>query len=208
MYTDRFTRALALAHQWHQSQYRKGADPPIPYISHLLTVAGIVIEHGGTEDEAIAALLHDSIEDAGQTVESLTAEFSATVAAIVAACTDDVPGIDRGSVGGWRIRKEGYIAHLTENHLTSAALLVSCADKLANARSILADLEAIGPAVFERFKGGADGTLWYYRALADRFNTLSGGALGVGRPRLVALTRQYERVVTEMEYKAREGAEV
>jgi (p)ppGpp synthase/HD superfamily hydrolase len=127
MYTQRFSEALVFAHEAHQNQIRKGSQPPIPYVAHVLTVAGIVIEHGGDEDDAIAALLHDTMEDAGQTHDSLAARFGDAVAGIVKDCTDDVPGVDRNNSAGWRVRKEAYIAHLTEENLTPSVLLISCA---------------------------------------------------------------------------------
>jgi (p)ppGpp synthase/HD superfamily hydrolase len=200
IYTTRFSDALVLAHELHRLQKRKGTD--IPYVSHLLLVTGIAIEHGANEDEAIAALLHDALEDSDATVESLTAQFGATVAQTVAGCTDDMPGVDRSSVAGWQQRKEAYLAHLTEEYLTASILLVSCADKLANARSILADIHQSGDAVFSRFKAGKPGTLWYYRALSNCFITLSASSLTMGRPGLVSLIAEYERAVTELEHAA------
>ncbi|MGC4043343.1 MAG: HD domain-containing protein [Armatimonas sp.] len=197
MYTDRFTGALALAHELHREQKRKGTD--IPYISHLLTVAGIAIEHGAEEDEAIAALLHDSLEDTPITIEDLTRRFGERVAHTVAGCTDDLPGIDRSSIAGWQARKEAYLAHLTPEHITSSILLVSCADKLANARSIIADVHAIGDAVFTRFKAGKTSTLWYYRALADRFLMLRESALTENRPGLAVLIAIYIHTIEELE---------
>jgi (p)ppGpp synthase/HD superfamily hydrolase len=170
-YTTRFSEALALAHELHLSQKRKRTE--IPYISHLLLVAGIAIEHGANEEEAIAALLHDAIEDSDATVESLTAQFGVVVAQIVAGCTDDVPGVDRASVAGWQQRKEAYLAHLTEEHLTPSILLVSCADKLANARSILADIHASGDAVYspgsKQGSQGHSGTTPPYRIDFSRY---------------------------------------
>lgn len=197
IYTDRFTEALTLAHELHREQKRKGTE--IPYISHLLTVAGIAIEHGADEDEAIAALLHDSLEDTEITVEDLAARFGERVAHTVAGCTDDLPGIDRSTVEGWQARKEAYLAHLTPEHITSSILLVSCADKLANARSISKDVHTTGDSVFTRFKAGKTGTLWYYRALTDRFLALQDSPLTEGRPGLVALILAYARAVEELE---------
>jgi (p)ppGpp synthase/HD superfamily hydrolase len=162
--------AASLAFRLHAAQRRKGTD--IPYIAHLMAVAALVLEHGGDEEQAIAALLHDAIEDCGVEHEAgIAARFGPRVAAIVRACTDAevVPKPP------WRARKEAYIAHLDET--PPDALLVSACDKLHNARAILADLRAEGASVFARFNGGRDGTLWYYATLADRFATLLPGRL-------------------------------
>ncbi len=127
-----------------------------------MSVAAIVLEHGGDEDQAIAGLLHDAIEDVGAEQEAAIAErFGPRVAAIVRACTD----ADTLPKPPWRARKQAYIAHL--EHAGADALLVSAADKLHNARAIVTDLRTLGPAMFGRFAGGRDGTLWYYAALAE-----------------------------------------
>jgi (p)ppGpp synthase/HD superfamily hydrolase len=159
--TARFEEALVLAVRLHAGQTRKGTDTP--YISHLLAVTGIVLEHGASEDEAIAALLHDAPEDAGgrETLEQIRDRFGETVAEVVAGCTDSWT-IPRPP---WRGRKEAYIAHL---RVASASVcLVSAADKLHNARTILADYRTLGEAVWSRFTGGREGTLWYYRSLVE-----------------------------------------
>jgi (p)ppGpp synthase/HD superfamily hydrolase len=164
-----FKKALGFAAELHALQTRKETD--IPYISHLIAVSGLVLEHGGGRDEAIAALLHDSIEDCGQDfpggVAALRAgikvEFGAAVLGIVEGCTD----AETIPKPAWRPRKERYISHL--RGATQSVRLVSCADKVHNARSIVADLRVLGAVVFDRFKGGRDGTLWYYAALADEF---------------------------------------
>lgn len=161
--TDRLDRAFALARTLHLKQYRKSTS--IPYLSHLMSVAAIVLEHGGDEDLAIAGLLHDAAEDAGgrDTLELIRHEFGDRVAKVVDECTDtyETPKPD------WRPRKEAYLAHLPDT--STDGLLVSAADKVHNARSILMDLETYGPALFERFNGKQEGTLWYYRALADAY---------------------------------------
>ena len=164
-----FERALAFATRLHARQIRKETD--IPYISHLIGVAGLVLENGADRDQAIAALLHDSIEDCpkdypgGVTAlrASIKAEFGESVLAIVEGCTD----AETVPKPPWRERKERYIAHL--EHAPPEVLLVSCADKLHNARAIVADLRVMGDALFARFNGGRDGTLWYYEALAEVF---------------------------------------
>lgn len=151
-----------MALEIHARQRRKGSD--VPYISHLLGVASLVLEHGGDEEQAIAGLLHDAIEDCGPEQEAvILRRFGPRVAGIVRACTD----ADTLPKPPWRGRKEAYLRHLeTED---ADALLVSCCDKLYNARSIATDLGTHGAAVFDRFTGAAEGTLWYYRALADLF---------------------------------------
>jgi hypothetical protein len=164
----RFDRALALARSLHADQVRKGTE--IPYMSHLMAVSSLVLDDGGTEDEAIAALLHDAVEDQGgkDTSRLIRQQFGAHVAAIVEACsdTDEVPKPP------WRSRKEAYIAHLSDTDLPEGTLRVSLADKLHNARSILFDLRA-GEGVFSRFSASREDTLWYYDALAKTFASLS-----------------------------------
>jgi (p)ppGpp synthase/HD superfamily hydrolase len=159
----RFSAALAFANELHGSQVRKGT--PIPYIAHLLSVAALVIEHGGDEDEAIAGLLHDAVEDQGgqPMLERIRSRFGQRVADVVAACSDT----DVVPKPPWRQRKEQYIAGIA--HKSPSALLVSLADKVHNSRAILADLQAHGDLVWQRFSGGKEGTIWYYRQLTDAF---------------------------------------
>lgn len=167
---NRLAEAAAYALTIHADQTRKGTT--IPYIAHLLQVSGLVLEHGGTEEQAIAGLLHDAIEDVGAAQEAAIIErFGPAVGAIVRACTD----ADTVPKPPWRARKEAYLAHLET--VPGEALLVSGADKLHNARAILADLRAVGPGVFSRFNGGMDGTLWYYEQLAAAFERLLPGTL-------------------------------
>jgi (p)ppGpp synthase/HD superfamily hydrolase len=165
----RLADALAMAVQAHQGQSRKGTH--IPYISHPMAVAALVIERGGTEDQAIAGLLHDAIEDGGVAyAERIRKAFGSHVLELVEACSDgtaegkataETPEAKRAD---WKRRKDTYLARLrTEN---DEVLLVSACDKLHNARSIVADLQAIGPVVFERFTAGREGTLWYYSEIA------------------------------------------
>jgi hypothetical protein len=167
--TRRMGLALTYADELHKTQTRKGTD--IPFLSHLLGVASLVLEEGGSEDDAIGALLHDAAEDQGgeETLAEIRQRFGPAVAEIVRACSDTLVG-DRDRKPPWRERKEAYLAHLgaTKN---SSALRVSLADKLHNARSILRDLRdpAVGSSVFERFSAIPSETLWYYRALADTF---------------------------------------
>ena len=154
----------------HAEQTRKGAETP--YISHLLGVASLVLEFGGDQDQAIAGLLHDAIEDQGVEQEPvIEAKFGPRVAAIVRGCTD----ADSLPKPPWRARKEAYIAHLED--AGPDIWLVSCADKLYNARAIVTDLRALGDAVFTRFTAGKVGTLWYYRTLAAVFARVLPGTL-------------------------------
>ena len=165
MLTQKLGQALALAVQAHDGQMRKGTA--IPYIAHPMGVASIALEFGASEDQAIAALLHDALEDGGPHYAPLIeAQFGAGVLALVQACTDGVPDAS-GAKADWGERKRAYLAHLAQ--APDEALLVSGADKLHNARAIVSDLITIGPDLFKRFKAGREGTLWYYRALADVF---------------------------------------
>lgn len=187
--TDRFDEALAYASRLHRAQIRKGGG--IPYVSHLLAVAAIALENGADEDQAIAALLHDAVEDQGglAQLEAIRARFGEDVAAIVADCTDS----HEESKPAWHPRKEAYIASLA--HKPSRSLAVSLADKTHNAAAINADLRAVGEAVWSRFTGGKGGTLWYYRALATAFRAHAPG---------IAAER-FAREVDEMEELAVRG---
>ena len=159
----RFSVALAFASELHGDQSRKGT--PIPYIAHLLAVTALVIETGADEDTAIAALLHDAVEDQGgrPTLERIRARFGQQVADIVESCSD----ADVTPKPDWRPRKEAYVAAIA--HKSPSALLVSLADKVHNAGAILDDYQLVGEEIWSRFKGGRDGTLWYYRALVEAF---------------------------------------
>ena len=148
---------------------RKGSA--VPYVSHLLGVASIALENGADEDQAIAALLHDAVEDQGgaERLVDIRARFGDRVARMVDHCTDT----DQEPKPPWRERKEVYIASLAAKPLDS--LQVSLADKTHNAEAILLDLRALGEVVWDRFTGGRDGSLWYYCALADAFADLVPG---------------------------------
>lgn len=171
MLSTRYDDALRYAHDLHRAQTRKGT--PIPYISHLMTVSALVIEHGGNEDQAIAALLHDAAEDQGgeRTLADIRMRFGDAVAQIVGDCTDawEEPK------PAWRPRKEAYLALLP--HKPPQSLLVSLADKTHNAEAILFDYRALGDALWPRFNGGAGGTRWYYGALAEVFARTMPGRL-------------------------------
>ena len=186
MLTTRFEHALQYAIIVHAGQVRKGTQ--IPYISHLLAVTSIVLEHGATEDEAIGALLHDAGEDAGgeARIVDIAVRFGDNVAAIVRGCSDTTIN----PKPPWRQRKEAYIAHLHE--ATAAMILVSAADKLHNARAILHDVNTIGDAVWQRFNAGKADTLWYYRAVTDALRAAPHNRC----PQLIA---ELDRVVTHIE---------
>jgi len=164
MLSERFTQALIYATNLHANQVRKGSG--VPYVAHLLGVASLVLEYGADEDQAIAALLHDAIEDQGGAVtrEEIRQRFGEQVTAIVDGCTDSeiIPKLP------WRQRKERYIAHISS--ADTSVLLVSVADKLYNAQSILKDYLLVGEDIWERFQGKKAGTLWYYRSLVTAFN--------------------------------------
>ncbi|MEP7363116.1 MAG: HD domain-containing protein [Acidobacteriota bacterium] len=167
MLTEKFSAAVTLAAQAHATQLRKGSN--IPYIAHPLGVASLVLEFGGDEEQAIAALLHDVLEDGGpQYSAPIREQFGPRVLSLVEACTDGVPDAS-GDKGPWKQRKEAYLAHLV--HAPADALLISACDKLYNARAILDDLldPAIGLAVFQRFKPKKEETLWYYTEVARIF---------------------------------------
>lgn len=170
-YTTRIEEAVVLALQLHRHQVRKGTD--IPYATHLFAVASLVGENGGSEDEVCAALLHDAVEDQGgpQTLARIQESLGAEVARIVWECSDT----DVVPKPPWQARKEAYLEHLAE--ADGSVLLVSCADKLHNARCTLADLREQGDAVWRRFSGGRDGTLWYYRSLLAVFEARLPGRL-------------------------------
>jgi len=181
-FSDRFDDALVYAARLHRDQTRKGSG--IPYVSHLLAVCALVIEHGGSEDQAIAALLHDAAEDqgGGARLNDIRARYGAAVADIVADCTDAWTE----PKPPWRPRKEAYLAALASK--PAASLLVSLADKTHNACAILADHRALGDALWDRFTGGRDGTIWYYRSLSAVFDQAMPGALA---ERLSRTVRQF-----------------
>ncbi len=165
MLTERISEALALAVQAHEKQVRKGTS--IPYVAHPMGVASIALEFGADEDQAIAALLHDVLEDGGPQYGPVIKErFGERVLAIVDGCTDGLPDAT-GKKADWGERKRAYLEHLPQ--ASDDVLLVSGSDKLHNARAIVSDLLKIGPDVFSRFTAGRDGTLWYYRTLAEIF---------------------------------------
>jgi len=181
--TERFEEALVYSTQLHASQKRKAAN--IPYIAHLLGVTSLVLEDGGNEDEAIAALLHDAVEDQGgeKTLDEIRRRFGERVAMIVQGCTDSYT-LPKPP---WQERKDNYIDHL--RHAIPEVRRVSLADKLYNARAILKTYRQIGEITWERFNGGRVGTLWYYRTLVSIFKQTGDDFM----------TAELERVVSELE---------
>lgn len=184
---DRFLQALQLAYRLHNGQQRKGTR--VPYISHLLAVTSLVLENGGDEEQAIAALLHDAVEDQGglPVLQEIRDQFGERVARIVDGCTDAYSS----PKPPWHERKQRYLQHLQNSGAETA--LVSLADKVHNARSILYDLRRRGPSVWERFRGGLDGSLWYYHSLVEAFYQVLPGPL----------TDELARVVAEIEILSR-----
>lgn len=170
MLTVRFDDAFLYASRLHANQTRRGRETP--YIGHLMGVASIVLAHGGDEDQAIAALLHDAAEDQGghETLRQIERQFGQRVAAIVRDCTDS---LDEPQPA-WRARKERYVDHL--QHAPAATRLVAAADKLFNAREILEDYRQLGDKLWERFAGGRD-VLWYYKALVAALSLAGGGSV-------------------------------
>jgi (p)ppGpp synthase/HD superfamily hydrolase len=187
--TNRFVEALGYAAELHLLQRRKGKGQP--YVGHLLGVAAIVIQHGGGEDEVIAALLHDAVEDQGglPRLDEIREKFGERVARIVDGCTDsyEVSGEKRE----WGERMRAYIEKVAQE--LEDVRLVSAADKLANAREILSDYRVEGDAVFQRFSGRKTGTLWYYRTLVNVFRKAGSNSL----------IDELDRVVTELEQLAK-----
>ena len=183
----RFDEALVYAHDLHREQTRKGRD--VPFVSHLLGVSSLVLEEGGGEDQAIAALLHDAAEDQGgrATLEVIRRRFGDDVARIVEACTDSL----RDPLPPWRSRKEAYVDRLP--HQSADALLVSLADKVHNVGMLALALAEHGPGYLDQLAGGREGRLWYYRALADTYPAIDGF-----ESRLIAVLRRFVEEVESL----------
>lgn len=186
--SSQFDRALIYAANTHATQVRKGTSTP--YIAHLLGVCSIALEYGANETEAVAALLHDAVEDQGGLgrLDDIRARFGNEVAEIVLGCTDSF----QMPKPPWEERKRAYLAHLPE--ASGSILLISASDKLYNAQATLRDLYRVGNEVWKRFNVPREKILWYYRALADIYKQ-------VGPARL---NDELGRVVTEMEHVAAE----
>lgn len=192
--TDRFQEALQFAARVHSRDHRKGTT--IPYLAHLLGVCALILTDGGSEDEAIAGLLHDTLEDHPEEVqpEELERRFGPRVRSLIEGCTDTPPGYSGGPKPPWRERKEAYLAHLRE--APPDALRVPLADKLDNVRAILTDYREIGEEVWSRFSASRADQLWYYRAVVDAFRR----ANPPGR-----LLEPFAECVTELERRAGGG---
>lgn len=171
MLTDRFDQAFRYAHRLHAAQTRKGTATP--YVGHLIGVASIVLDDGGTEDEAIGALLHDAAEDQGgrERLEEIRQRFGDEVARIVEDCTDSWEEPKRP----WPERKRDYVEHA--RRLGPSSLRVSAADKVHNAYAILRDLRNIGEEVWDRFNAAPDDVMSYYEALVRAYREAGGGHL-------------------------------
>jgi len=189
IYSERFTKAFAYAARLHARQTRKGTNKP--YIGHLMSVASIVIAYSGDEEMAIAALLHDVVEDAGgeKRLREIRNKFGKRVARIVDGCTDTY----EDPKPPWLQRKKDYIARVAGE--AEDTRKVSAADKLSNVRDILEDVRAGGVKAFERFTGKKEGTLWYYRTLVQVFREAGTNPL----------VEELDRVVTELEKAANSG---
>jgi (p)ppGpp synthase/HD superfamily hydrolase len=185
-YSPRFGDALMFADQIHRDQTRKGSG--VPYIGHLLGTAALVIDDGGSEDEAIAALLHDAAEDQGGEgmLDRIEQRFGGDVRRIVAASSDTL----EMPKPPWRERKERYIASIA--HKRPDELRVSLADKVYNVRAILHDYNTVGEQLWERFTASRDEVLWYYRSLTDAFQKAYPGPLA----------DELERTVDQLEASA------
>jgi len=172
--TPRLSQALDFAVIVHAGQVRKSTS--IPYVAHLLGVCSLVLEHGGNEDQAIAGLLHDALEDGGAGQEpQIRARFGDAVAEMVIACSDGTVESKADEklgdpIAAWKQRKQNYLTHLAQRASHEPALLVSACDKLHNARAILSDMQRDGDAVFARFTGRREGTLWYYAQIGEIFD--------------------------------------
>lgn len=191
--SPKFEKALVYAARIHKGQLRK--QTKIPYVAHILGVAGIALEYGANETEAIAALLHDAVEDCGgaKRLRDIERQFGKPVAKIVEGCTDT----DQVPKPPWLERKKAYIAHV--RHASMPTKLVSASDKLHNIRAILTDYRQEGEKLWPRFNGGKKGTLWYYRALVSAF----------GRDRRIRpFVQELDRTVSKLEAVANNGKRV
>jgi (p)ppGpp synthase/HD superfamily hydrolase len=180
----KFEQALVYATRIHGGQLRKKTR--IPYIAHIIGVTAIAMEYGANESEAIGALLHDAVEDCGgaKRLRDIKRKFGPSVAKIVDGCTDT----DQTPKPPWLARKKEYIAHL--KHAPISTQLVSASDKLHNLRAILASYRTDGEKLWARFKGGKEGTLWYYAALLRAFSNSS---------KLAHLLAEIDRTLTSLE---------
>jgi (p)ppGpp synthase/HD superfamily hydrolase len=187
-----FEKALTYATRIHGGQLRKKTR--IPYIAHIIGVAAIAMEYGANETEAIAALLHDAVEDCGgaKRLRDIERKFGKKVARIVNGCTDT----DRTPKPPWLERKKAYIAHV--RHAPMPTKLVSASDKLHNVRAILMDYRKEGERLWSRFNAGKHGALWYYRSLVNAFTD----------KRIEPLVQELNRTLTQLEFLSNHGAQM
>jgi (p)ppGpp synthase/HD superfamily hydrolase len=187
--SPKFEKALVYATRIHRNQVRKKTG--IPYIAHILGVASIALEYGANEKEAIGALLHDAVEDCGgaKRLHDIERRFGKAVAKIVDGCTDT----DQTPKPPWLQRKKAYVAHV--GHAPQAVQIVSASDKLHNVRATLMAYRQVGEKVWDRFKGGKEGTLWYYRTLVNSFTG----------QRVRPLVQELNRAVSQLELLANNG---
>jgi (p)ppGpp synthase/HD superfamily hydrolase len=187
-----FEKALVYSTRIHGGRLRKKTR--IPYIAHIIGVTAIAMEYGANETEAIAALLHDAIEDGGgaKRLRDIERKFGKDVARIVEGCTDT----DQAQKPPWLERKKTYLAHV--RHASIPTKLVSASDKLHNVRAILMDYRKEGEGLWSRFNAGKQGALWYYRALVNAFS---------GK-RIQPLVQELDRTLTELELLSNNGAQV
>ncbi len=190
--SPQFEKALHYATRIHGGQLRKKTR--IPYVAHILGVAAIAMEYGANETEAIAALLHDAVEDCGgaKRLRDIERKFGKDVARIVEGCTDT----DQKPKPPWLKRKKTYVAHV--RHASIPTKLVSASDKLHNVRAILKDYREEGERLWNRFNGGKQGALWYYRALVNAFS---------GK-RIQPLVQELDRTLTQLELLSNAGKQV
>jgi (p)ppGpp synthase/HD superfamily hydrolase len=187
-----FEKALVYSTRIHGGRLRKKTR--IPYIAHIIGVTAIAMEYGANETEAIAALLHDAVEDGGgaKRLRDIERKFGKDVARIVEGCTDT----DQAQKPPWLERKKTYLAHV--RHASIPTKLVSASDKLHNVRAILMDYRKEGEGLWSRFNAGKQGALWYYRALVNAFS---------GK-RIQPLVQELDRTLTELELLSNNGAQV
>lgn len=190
--TPRFAEALQLAYYLHHKQMRKGTETP--YMAHLLSVCSLVMYHGSGEDQAIAALLHDALEDASDkiTPEQIGEEFNPKVQQIVQLCSDTPPDYRGGEKEPWQVRKDRYLVHVRSGGASPEDLLVSVADKVDNAGAIVRDLKLVGDLVWKRFKVGKENQLRYYRELVKAYK--QAGVQGVLMDTLEALVNEMQEL--------------
>ncbi|MBU6213310.1 MAG: HD domain-containing protein [Actinomycetales bacterium] len=200
-YSPRFLEALTFAASKHETQIRKKAvaevergEECVPYVSHLLGVAAIVFEAGGDEEAAIAGLLHDSVEDQDVTPAELAERFGPDVARIVDACSEHWD--HSKPKPEWHVRKEAHLALLTAE-ADRSVVLVTAADKIHNGESIIHDLNAFGPVVWQRFNAGPDRLLWYYTEVTKVVRAVLGKE-SYASVRLSNVTRRLAQAVAEL----------